>query len=235
MRNLKILGVLFLLPLSFLAQEKSTYDNYEYKVLSDAHKKELRELNNAHVFDSTHTAIFKSLSSTHKDYFTYKTNYRLITYTEGAIFSKFTKDAAFTVYDTLNARITILFYSQVKDLYLSLYNEINVVNGLKATPCNYSNNYSIDFMIGDEIVSSKEFYLKHPKDFLERVYVQISDLKKNENIYVDKGCINKKVNKKYKTNAVCITTSFVYNNWECLKVNELNGVFTIFYGQAFAD
>ena len=119
--------------------------------------------------------------------------------------------------------------------YLELFRGIKVENGLKDANCNYCTFGSLDYQLADEIVYQEEYLIKKPESYLDSPSCKITDISKDEDFVLKSGCFSKKVSKSNLSNSLCIATSSVYNNWECLKYDKTTNTFLIFYGQAFAD
>jgi hypothetical protein len=86
-----------------------------------------------------------------------------------------------------------------------------------------------------ELCASIQVQLKKPESYLESSPYKIADISKDKDFVLESGCFSKKVSKSNLSNSLCIATSSVYNNWECLKYNKATNTFLIFYAQAFAD
>jgi hypothetical protein len=211
----------------------STYDDPEEDLTS--HKSSLKELSDSNVFSTIHTALFEKLSKNHQSYFNSKPDYNLLHSVSGDLFQNHTDGTVFIYYDKKNVRISVLTFDQSKNKYSELYRDIKVVNQLGTAKCNYGAHGTLDYQFANEIIYQRDYLIKNPKKFLENSKCRIVDIKKDQDFVLENGCFAKNFTLVENSQSLCIPTSFVYNNWECLTYDKQNDTFVIFYGQAFAD
>jgi hypothetical protein len=110
-----------------------------------------------------------------------------------------------------------------------------VENGLEAADCNYNTFGTLDYQLADEILYREADLRKKPERYMENTACKIADISKDETFILKSGCFSRKTPTADLSKSLCIATSFVYNNWECLRYDKKTNSFLIFYGQAFAD
>ncbi len=213
----------------------STYDNPAFADKLISHRESLKQLSDKKVFSHINAKLTETLIEKHQEYFKTKVDYELLSVAKGDLFQESKNDFVFIVYDNKNQRVSILVYNEMANKYLELFRDINVENGLKDTNCNYGAFGSLDYQLADEIVYQEEYLIKKPESYLDSPPCKITDISKDEDFVLKSGCFSKKVSKSNLSNSLCIATSSVYNNWECLKYDKTTNTFLIFYGQAFAD
>lgn len=213
----------------------STYDNPEFTENIKDHRERLKKLSEQDFFAKIASKVIPTLVKKHQTYFKQKSNYELLFAAKGAIFQEHKNDCVFIVYDKNNVRISILIYNENTNKYFELYQDLPVENGLDNADCNYSVFGTLDYQLADEIVYLEDYLIKKPESFSENTLCKITNISKDDDFILDKGCYSKKVSKNKLPNSMCIATSLVYNNWECLKYDKASHSFLIFYGQGFAD
>ncbi|MCG9792997.1 hypothetical protein [Flavobacterium algicola] len=213
----------------------STYDNPAFPEILKSQKEALKRLSERKVFDVIASKVMETLIRKHHAYFTTKLDYELLAATTGDLFQEDKDDAAFIVYDKMNKRISFLIYNEMKNKYFELFREIKVENGLENANCSYSVFGTLDYQLAAELVNQEEYLLKNPESYLESSPFKIVDISKDDDFVLKSGCFSNKVSKDKLSNSLCIATSAVYNNWECLKYDKATNTLLIFYGQAFAD
>lgn len=129
----------------------------------------------------------------------------------------------------------ILVYNELTDTYYELFKDMKVVNGLESANCNYRAFGTLDYQIAEELIYKEDYLIKKPEDIFDSPLCIITDITKDDGFPLDDGCFSQNISYDKSESSLCITTSFVYNNWECMQFNEAEGHFVIFYGQAFAD
>jgi hypothetical protein len=189
------------------------------------------------VFNYIHSKLINTLKGKQKDFFNNKPDYELLYVASGDIFLNRAEDFAFIVYDKKNTRVSIIIFNSKTNRYMELFRDIKVENGLESSECNYKSFGTLDYQLADNMTFQENNLMKKPDSFFENTLCKITTLSKDDNFAVVNGCFSKKLNKKelLNTSSLCISTSSVYNNWECLKYDRLRNVFIIFYGQVFAD
>ncbi len=210
----------------------STYDNPPRDI--QQHKASLKELSDSLVFSVIHNKLLATLTKNHQLYFRSKPDYELLYSSTGNLFQN-GDDHAFIVFDKEYTRISILVYDALKNKYAELYRDTKVKNGLENIKCHYGSSGTLDYQIGDVVIYQTEYLIKKPESYLEYSKCKIGDITKDENMVLETGCFAQHFSADRKTKSLCISTSSVYNNWECLTYDKTKDEFFIFYGQAFAD
>lgn len=211
----------------------STYDDPTNNL--DQHASSLKELSDNSVFETIHDSLVLTLDKEHQDYFNSNSRYRLINSSSGDLFQNVKEDYCFIVYDNKLTRVSILLYDGLQNNYFELFRDINVKNGLKNVDCNYGAYGTLDYQLADELIYQREYLIKNPLMQIGNLNCKITDLSKDEDFVLESGCFAKGYSAVQRSNSLCIPTSSVYNNWECLTYNKTKKEFVIFYGQAFAD
>jgi hypothetical protein len=211
----------------------STYDNPSNDL--SRHISSLRELSDSSVFNKIHGRIILNLDKKHQDYFNSNSDYQLIYSSSGDLFQNGKEDFGFIVYDKKHTRVSILVYDGLQNKYSELFRDIKVKNGLSDADCNYSTYGTLDYQLADELIYQRDYLIKDPLKQIEYTNCKIADISKDEDFILDSGCFAKGFSADGKSKSLCIPTSSVYNNWECLTYDKNKGEFVIFYGQAFAD
>jgi hypothetical protein len=220
---------------NFNGYQTSTYDSPEFAAQLTRHKESLKQLSDKSVFSIIHNKLISTLPENHKEYFKTKLDYELLSIAKGDLFQNNRDDYTFLVYDKKNLRLSILVYNELTKKHFELFRDIKIENGLESADCNYRAFGTLDYQLADEIIYQKEYLIKKPESYLESTPCKIVDLSKDGDFVLKSGCFSKKVSKTNLSNSLCIATSSVYNNWECLKYDKSKDIFFIFYGQAFAD
>jgi len=213
----------------------STYDNPKFADKLINHRETLKKLSDEKVFSVINSNLIQTLTEKHQQYFRTKNEFELLSVAKGDLFSENKEDYAFIVFDKKNQRVSILVYNEMTDTYSELYRDIKIENGLEDANCNYGAFGTLDYQLADEIVYQEEYLIKKPESYLESSPCKITDISKDKDFVLKSGCFSKKTSKSNLSNSLCIATSSVYNNWECLKYDKATNTFLIFYGQAFAD
>jgi hypothetical protein len=217
--------------------QMSTYDNPQWISRIKSHKESLKLLNDKKIFSIVQDKLIPKLGKDQLEYFKSKQNYVLLYFAKGDIFFNKNEDYLFVVYDKQNIRISLIAFNDLTNRYLELYRDVKVENGLESVDCNYSSFGTLDYQIADNIIYQEEFLIKKPESFFDYEICKIIDISEDSNLVLEEGCFTKKAAKKsyYNSNSICISTSTVYNNWECMRYDKTRNIFLIFYGQAFAD
>lgn len=213
----------------------STYDNPKFDDRLINHRESLKRLSDKNVFFTIDSNLKQALTEKHQQFFKSKDEYELIFVAKGDLFQENREDNAFVVYDKKNQRVAILVYNKMTDKYSELYRDLKVENGFENANCNYGAFGTLDYQLANEIVYQEEYLFKKPEKYLESTPCKIADISKDEDFILKSGCFSKKTPKDNLSNSLCIATSSVYNNWECLKYDKQTNTFLIYYGQAFAD
>ncbi|KIO52547.1 hypothetical protein IW18_11455 [Flavobacterium hibernum] len=214
----------------------STFYNTEEADRIKRQKESLKQLSEKKVFLDIHNKLIQKINAKQQSFFKKNPNYKLLSVAQGNLFQENSNDFAFIVYDTKNIKTSILLYNGKTSTYAELFKDIKVINGLKNANCSFYSFGTLDYQFANEfLVSNEDYLLKSIESFLEYPSIKITDISKDENFILKDGCFAKNVSKTNLANTLCIPTSSIYNNWECLRYNKTSNSFLIFYGQAFAD
>jgi hypothetical protein len=217
------------------AYQTSTYDIATTQDLKE-HRKTLKKLDSLNIFHTIHDALLPILPDKHLDYFKKTRHYELFFFANGDLFRNHEEDFVFIAYDRETVRISILTYNEHTNEYLELYRGIKVINGLADAGCNYGAYGTLDYQLADEtLIYPQESLIKNPESYLENKACKIADIQKDDTFSLQDGCFAKRIDKTNSANSLCISTSSVYNNWECLQYDSSKKAFVVFFGQAFAD
>jgi hypothetical protein len=211
----------------------STYDNSSSDL--DRHIASLKELSDSSVFHTIHGGLILTLDKKHQDYFNSNSDYQLIYSSSGDLFQNGKEDNGFVVYDKKQTRVSILLYDGLQNKYSELFRDIKVKNGLGGADCNYGTYGTLDYQLADELIYQRDYLIRDPLKQIENTNCKIADISKDEDFALDSGCFAKGFSADGRNKSLCIPTSSVYNNWECLTYDKNKNEFVIFYGQAFAD
>lgn len=214
----------------------STFDNPENANQINKQKESLEQLSEKKVFLDIHNKLIQKVNDEQQSFFKTNPNYELLSVAKGNLFQENSNDFVFMVYDTKKVRTSILLYNGKTAKYAELFKDIKVVNGLKNANCNFYSFGTLDYQFTNEfLVSNEDYLVKSTEPFFEYPSIKITDISKDENFILKDGCFTQNVSKTNLANTLCIPTSAVYNNWECLRYDKTSNTFLIFYGQAFAD
>ena len=213
----------------------STYEVSEVKEKIMTHQENLKEMDDVNVFSIIHSKLIPALDKNHKDFFISKPNYKLLSFANGDLFHNNKNDYAFIVYNKKDERILIVVYNENSNKYDVLFKDIEIENKLKAALCNYSTFGTLDYQIGEEIIYQKDLLIKNAESYLELTICKVADITKDKDFIFENVCFSDTIFKSDHINSLCISTSLIYNNWECMKYDKERNIFIIFYGQAFAD
>jgi len=211
----------------------STYDNLNNDL--DQHIASLKELSDSSVFNAIHVKLILTLDKKHQNYFNSNSDYQLIYNSSGDLFQNGKEDNVFIVYDKKHSRISILVYDGLQNKYSELFRDIKVKNRLENAACNYGTYGTLDYQVADELIYQRDYLIKDPIKQIQYTHCKIADISKDEDFVLESGCFGKGFSADGRTKSLCIPTSSVYNNWECLTYDKNKSEFVIFYGQAFAD
>lgn len=211
----------------------STYDNPSNDL--DRHIASLKELSDSSVFSTIHSRLILTLDKKHQDYFNSNSDYQLIYSSSGDLFQNGKEDMGFIIYDKKHTRVSILVYDGLQNRYAELFRDIKVKNGLGNADCNYGTYGTLDYQLADELAYQRDYLIKDPLKQIEDTGCKIVNIFEDEDFALTDGCFAAGFSVDNKTKSLCIPTSSVYNNWECLTYDKNKSEFVIFYGQAFAD
>ncbi|WP_264529702.1 hypothetical protein [Flavobacterium sp. N502540] len=217
--------------------EISTYDNPEFASNIKLHKEQLKQFSEKKLFSVIHDKWIQKLSKEQQAFFSENPNYELLSMAKGNLFQNDSNDFVFIVYDKKKTKISILLYNGLTYKYAELYKDIKVENGFADGNSDIVFTRSLDYQFADEFLFYNEDALKeHPDNYLETyVAAKITDLSKDDDFALDHGSFAKNVSRTNLSNTLCLATSSVYSNWDCLRYDKTNHTFLIFYTQAFAD
>lgn len=211
----------------------STYDDPSSDL--DRHIASLTELSDSLVFDTIHDELLQNLDKKHQDYFNSNSKYQLIYISSGDLFQNGKEDNGFVVFDKDNARVSILVYDGLQNRYSELFRDIKVKNGLADADCGYGTYGTLDHQLADELIYQRDYLIKRPLKQIEYTSCKVTDIFVDKDFILKDGCFAKGFSADKRKKSLCIPTSSVYNNWECLAYDKGKNEFIIFYGQAFAD
>lgn len=217
--------------------EISTYDNPEFASNIKLHKEQLKQFSEKKLFSVIHDKWIQKLSKEQQAFFIENPNYELLSMAKGKLFQEDNNDFVFIIYDKKKVKISILLYNSLTSEYAELYKDIKVENGFADGNSDIAFARSLDYQFADEFLFYNEDALKEHLDNYLETYVgaKITDLSKDKDFILDQGSFAKNVSKTNLANTLCLATSSVYNNWDCLRYDKTNNTFSIFYTQAFAD
>jgi hypothetical protein len=138
------------------------------------------------------------------------------------------------VYSKQGKRLGFLLYDEQADRYRVLYDSIQVEDGLDSQECNYRCG-RLDDNLAEEMVAQAGYFVKDPSSFEENKQLKITDITKDADIEIKNGCLSKKATKADFKNVLCITTSYIYNSWKCLRYDKTKDAFVIFFHQTYSD
>ena len=203
--------------------------------LNDNIKESLGELSDSGAFDPVHGHNISSLDSIHKEYYLKHSKFKLLSYAIGDIFKNNQKDHIFIILDKKSTLISFVVYNDLTMEYSTLYQDIQVEQGINPDSCYYGSNGTLDYQLAQELAWHKNGFLKNQISLKENSLCSVGTLESNKDIVEDHGCYSSDHPRESLTSSICFATSLVYNNWECLKYDAERNVFIIYYGQAFAD
>lgn len=210
----------------------SVYDNPGDHVQQQQAR--LKELSDSSVFTVINSKLFETLNKDHQGFFAAHPDYNVVCTFSGDLFHNNTTGSVFIVYDNRNVRITFLTFDESTKKYSELYRDIKVKNELNDANCNYSAFGTLDYQFANELIWEQDL-IKKPERFLEYPHGKIADINNDSDMILESGCFSKSFEPTAGLKSLCLPTSFVYNNWECLMYDRPSNSFVIFYGQAFAD
>ncbi len=188
------------------------------------------------LYSYIHGKCIPKLNANHRDYFK-SGKYWLLYSARGDLFLNKKEDIAFIAYNRENKRISILLYNDLDKKYGELYYDIQVENRIEFANCNYGYSGTLDNIIANNILYNIKNVSEKPDDFFQYELCKVTRIQGDETFILEEGCFTSQAIPEYflSCNSLCIATSYVYNNWDCLKYDPVRKVFTIFYGQGFAD
>lgn len=212
----------------------SVYDDPQFadRILED--KESLKKLSEKKLFSNINAKMTEQLDEKQNQFFKTNPDYELLSFAKGSIFQTNSEDYIFVVYDIKNNKPKFLLFNATANTYAELFKDIKVENGLE--DCGSYSFGTLDYQFAlENLIMNERAIEVNPGYYLEAPPVKVTDISKDENFALKDGCFSKKASKTNLENTLCISTSPVYNNWDCLKYNKTNNTFLIFYSQAFAD
>ncbi|MNI36421.1 hypothetical protein D3C73_904690 [compost metagenome] len=155
--------------------------------------------------------------------------------TKGDIFENKGNDLAYIVYDKEKYQIEILLFDQKNKRFKTLYRDVQVSNLLRQSDCYYANG-TVDYNIGAELIYQEDYIRSSQSNYLidENTFL-IDNISTNNIFDLKRGCLSRDFPTNAMANTLCIPTSSVYANYQCLKYNKTKAVFEIYFSQEFAD
>jgi len=214
----------------------SVFDDPKFADRIKGDKEKLKKLSEEQLFSEMSSKSIVKLNEKQQLFFNTNSNYELLCFAKGNLFQESNNDYVFIVYDKENIKTKILLYNDKTSQYAELFKDIKVENRLENADCGSYSFGTLDYQFAIEHLIMNEGALKiNPQYYLEDLPLKITDISKDDSFVLKEGCFAKNAPRKNLANTLCISTSPVYSNWECLQYNKTNNTFFIFYSQAFAD
>jgi len=229
--------------------QKRTKSGYDFKEVTDlfhyiesdynnekahASMPQLVALEQQHTFSKIDSVLSPQLDCRHQQYFKSQ-NLLVLSNAQGTIFSTDSNDQVFHVFDLTDSTIRIILWNEPEAEHQRLYDKLRVYNALDTTNCGSSYSTSLDYILAEEIVYSSDWIAKNPIKFFDYNLIKVTNLKEDEDLLPDRGCIADDKLKSAPISSLCFPTSLVYNNWTCLVFDHVNNQFAQYYQQVFAD
>lgn len=174
-----------------------------------------------------------TMPQNHVSFFRKNQQYQLVFYQTGPIFANNVRDALFLVYCKPQGNIALIVYDQTQEKYNNLFADFVVRDLLEDADCRVGRFNPIEDL-ANELTRSCNGILTTWNSQFRPVMIKITDVKSDSEIVLNEGCLAPGYPNR-KSLSICISTSFVYNNWECLEFDADEKVFNHFFSQAFAD
>jgi len=215
--------------------DTSTYTNPRSNELANQQRQQLVKLADEGLFGKLHLKLQADLTEDQKNYFETHTNLNILAHTRGDIFGNKGNDFAYVVYDKEKYQIEILLFDQKNKLFKTLYRDVQVSNLLRQSDCYYANG-TVDYSIGAELIYQEDYIRSSQSNYLiDENACSIDNISTNNIFDLKRGCLSKDFPANAMANTLCIPTSSVYANYQCLKYNKPKAVFEIYFSQEFAD
>lgn len=215
--------------------DTSCYENPRFADRTREQEQQLMKMANAGLFEKLHQKLAPELSADQKDYFLSHASYTILALTKGNIFENGGSDLGYIVYNKDNHRIEIVLFDQKNNNFKKLYSELKVVNTLQNMDCSSSFG-TLDYLIASELIYQEDYIRLNNSNYLiDDNSFDVTNISTNKNFDLQQGCLNKNVSKDAMANSLCVPTSSVYANFQCLKYNKAKQVFEIYFSQEFAD
>lgn len=215
--------------------DTSFYENPRFADNVKEQAQQLMKMNDAGLFDKLHQKLTPALSADQKDYFLGHANLAVLAITKGNIFGNGADDLGYIAYNKENHRIEIVLFDQKSNSFKTLYKELKVVNTLQNLDCSSSFG-TLDYLVASELIYQEDYIRLNNSNYLiDDHSFDVTDISANKNFDLQRGCLNKNFSKDTLSNTLCVPTSSVYANFQCLKYNKTKQVFEIYFSQEFAD
>ncbi|QRQ60086.1 hypothetical protein [Sphingobacterium multivorum] len=218
-----------------LPSDTSSYDSPRFEGRVKEQAQQLMEMNDAGLFDKLHQKLTTTLPADQKDYFLRHPTLAVLAITKGNIFENGADDLGYIVYNKDNHRIEIILLDRKNNTFNTLYKELKVVNTLQNSDCSSSFG-SLDYLVASELIYQEDYIRLNNSNYLiDDNSFEVTDISTNKNFDLQQGCLNKNIAKDAMANSLCVPTSSVYANFQCLKYNKKKQIFEIYFSQEFAD
>jgi hypothetical protein len=218
-----------------LPSDTSSYDSPRFADRIKEQTQQLMKMNDAGLFDKLHQKLTTTLSADQKDYFLGHPNLTVLAIAKGNIFKNGPGDFGYMLYNKDNHQIEITLFDHKNNTYNTLYKELKVVNTLQNLDCSSSFG-SLDYLVASELIDQEDYIRLNNSNYLiDDNSFDVTDISTNKNFDLQRGCLNKKFSKEAMANSLCVPTSSVYANFQCLKYNKKKQIFEIYFSQEFAD
>lgn len=218
-----------------LPSDTSSYDSPRFADRIKEQTQQLMKMNDAGLFDKLHQKLTATLSADQQDYFLGHPNLAVLAIAKGNIFENGSGDLGYMLYNKDNHHIEITLFDHKRNTYNTLYKELKVVNTLQNLECSSSFG-SLDYLVASELIYQEDYIRLNNSNYLiDDNSFDVTDISTNKNFDLQQGCLNKKFSKEAMANSLCVPTSSVYANFQCLKYNKKKQIFEIYFSQEFAD
>lgn len=218
-----------------LPLDTSSYDSPLFSDRIKEQTQQLLKMNDDGLFDKLHRKLSATLKADQKDYFLGHPNLVVLAIAKGNIFDNGPGDFGYILYNKDSHRIEIVLFNHKNKSFGTFYKELKVVNTLKNLDCS-SSLASLDYLVASELIYQEEYIRLNNSNYLiDDNSFAVTDVSTNKNFDLRRGCLNKDFTKATMANSVCVPTSAVYANFQCLKYNKKNQIFEIYFSQEFAD
>ncbi|OOG16972.1 hypothetical protein BWD42_15965 [Sphingobacterium sp. CZ-UAM] len=215
--------------------DTSTYSNPQTEEMASQQRQQLTKLADAGLFEKFDLKLRADLGEDQKDYFEHHAYLHILAQTKGDIFGNKANDVAYIVYETGKHQIEILFFDQKNKLFKTLYRDIQVSNLLRQSDCYYANG-TVDYSIAAELIYQEDYIRSSQSNYLmDENAFSIENISTNNRFDLKRGCLSKDFSTDKMSNTLCMPTSSVYANYQCLKYNKAKAVFELYFSQEFAD
>lgn len=215
--------------------DTSTYTNPRFNKMANQQREHLVKLADEGLFEKLHLKLQADLAEEQKNYFESHANLNILAHTKGDIFENKGNDLAYIVYDKEKYQIEILLFDQKNKRFKTLYRDVQVSNLLHQSDCYYANG-TVDYSIGAELIYQEDYIRSSQSNYLiDENAFSINNISTNHIFDLKRGCLSRDFPTNAMANTLCIPTSSVYANYQCLKYNKTKAVFEIYFSQEFAD